>query len=92
MRFFKSKLKPLTEKELLVLKHLEHNTSYGWSLVTHLKSKGVIVTFGTIYGYLDKLVKQGFVEAFVESDSKLQKDIKLYSITLKGREYLSKID
>jgi DNA-binding PadR family transcriptional regulator len=80
---------PLTEPVLLVLLSLAEQPRHGYSIlkdVEHMSSGRVVLSTGTLYGALQRLLAQGWIERFKEDDA--SRDRRAYRLTAKGRRNL----
>src|SRR5215471_8410422 len=85
---------PLTEPVLLVLLSLAEQPRHGYSIlkdVEHMSGGRVVLSTGTLYGALQRLLSQGWIERFEEDDGPRER--RSYRLTSKGRRNLqSEID
>jgi DNA-binding PadR family transcriptional regulator len=80
---------PLTEPVLLVLLSLAGQPRHGYSIIkdVELVSGGrVVLSTGTLYGALQRLLAQGWIEHFEEDKS--SRDRRAYRLTALGRKNL----
>ena len=80
---------PLTEPVLLVLLSLAEQPRHGYSIlkdVEHMSGGRVVLSTGTLYGALQRLLAQGWIERFEDDDTSLDK--RSYRLTAKGRHNL----
>ena len=80
---------PLTEPVLLVLLSLAEQPRHGYSIlkdVEHMSSGRVLLSTGTLYGALQRLLRQGWIERFEEEES--SRDRRAYRLTSCGRKNL----
>jgi DNA-binding PadR family transcriptional regulator len=80
---------PLTEPVLLVLLSLAEQPRHGYSIlkdVEHMSSGRVMLSTGTLYGALQRLLSQGWIERFKEDDA--SRNRRAYRLTAKGRRNL----
>ncbi len=80
---------PLTEPVLLVLLSLAEQPRHGYSIlkdVEQMSSGRVRLSTGTLYGALQRLLAQGWIERFVDDDS--PRDRRSYRLTARGRRNL----
>jgi DNA-binding PadR family transcriptional regulator len=80
---------PLTEPVLLVLLSLAEQPRHGYSIlkdVEHISGGRVLLSTGTLYGALQRLLSQGWIERFEEDES--SRDRRAYRLTSKGRRNL----
>jgi DNA-binding PadR family transcriptional regulator len=85
---------PLTEPVLLVLLSLAERPRHGYSIlkdVEQMSSGSVVLSTGTLYGALQRLLRQGWIERFEENES--SRDRRAYRLTSRGRRNLqSEVD
>jgi len=80
---------PLTEPVLLVLLSLAEQPRHGYSIlkdVEHMSQGRVVLSTGTLYGALQRLLAQEWIERFEDEDTSREK--RSYRLTAKGRHYL----
>jgi len=80
---------PLTEPVLLVLLSLAEQPRHGYSIlkdVEHMSGGRVVLSTGTLYGALQRLLAQGWIERFEGDDT--SRDKRSYKLTAKGRHNL----
>jgi len=80
---------PLTEPVLLVLLSLAEQPRHGYSIIKDVEqvSAGrVVLSTGTLYGALQRLLAQGWIEHFEEDES--SRDRRAYRLTARGRKNL----
>jgi DNA-binding PadR family transcriptional regulator len=80
---------PLTEPVLLVLLSLAEQPRHGYSIlkdVEHMSAGRVVLSTGTLYGALQRLLGQGWIERFEEEES--SRDRRAYRLTSRGRKNL----
>ncbi len=80
---------PLSEAVLLVLLSLAEQPRHGYSIlkdVEEMSSGRVLLSTGTLYGALSRLLEQGWIERFEEEDA--SRDRRAYRLTAKGRRIL----
>jgi len=80
---------PLTEPVLLVLLSLAEQPRHGYSIlkdVERMSDGRVALSTGTLYGALQRLLNQGWIERFEEDES--PRDRKAYRLTTQGRKVL----
>jgi len=80
---------PLTEPVLLVLLSLVERPRHGYSImkdVEEMSAGRVVLSTGTLYGALQRLVVQGWIEPFEEEES--SRDRRAYRLTPRGRRNL----
>lgn len=80
---------PLTEPVLLVLLSLAEQPRHGYSIlkdVERMSAGRVMLSTGTLYGALRRLLEQGWIERFEEYES--SRDRRAYRLTSRGRQNL----
>ena|SRR5581483_10847606 len=80
---------PLTEPVLLVLLSLAEQPRHGYSIlkdVEQMSGGRVRLSTGTLYGALQRLLGQGWIERFDDEDT--SRDRRSYRLTAKGRRNL----
>jgi DNA-binding PadR family transcriptional regulator len=80
---------PLTEPVLLVLLSLAEQPRHGYSIlkdVERMSGGRVVLSTGTLYGALQRLLAQGWIERFEDEDTARSKQS--YRLTSKGRRNL----
>jgi DNA-binding PadR family transcriptional regulator len=80
---------PLTEPVLLVLLSLVEQPRHGYSIlkdVEQMSAGRVVLSTGTLYGALQRLLRQGWIERFEEDES--SRDRRAYRLTSRGRRNL----
>ena len=80
---------PLTEPVLLVLLSLAEQPRHGYSILKDVEcmSRGrVLLSTGTLYGALQRLLDQGWIERVEEDTS--PRDRRTYRLTSRGRRNL----
>jgi len=84
----------LTEPVLLVLLSLAEQPRHGYSIlkdVEQMSGGRVVLSTGTLYGALQRLLRQGWIERFEEDES--SRDRRAYRLTSRGRRNLqSEVD
>jgi len=81
--------KPLTEPVLLILLSLAEKPRHGYALmkdIEHLSGGRVRLSTGTLYGALDRLLRNGWIERFEQEDNSREKQA--YKLTVAGRRAL----
>jgi DNA-binding PadR family transcriptional regulator len=81
--------KPLTEPAFLILTSLAIQPLHGYALlkdIEHLSSGRVVLSTGTLYGALHRLLEDGLIERFAQKDK--SRDKQAYKLTLEGRRQL----
>lgn len=82
-------LLPLSEPVLLVLLSLAEQPRHGYSIlkdVEHISGGRVVLSTGTLYGALQRLLAQGWIERLQEEET--PRDRRSYRLTPKGRRNL----
>lgn len=80
---------PLTEPVFLVLLSLAEQPRHGYSIlkdVERMSGGRVQLSTGTLYGALQRLLRQGWIERFQEEES--SRDRRAYRLTSRGRKNL----
>jgi len=80
---------PLTEPVLMVLLSLAEQPRHGYSIikdVEQLSGGRVVLSTGTLYGALLRLLDRGWIERFEEEDA--SRDRRAYRLTALGRRNL----
>ena len=80
---------PLTEPVLLLLLSLADQPRHGYSIlkdVATMSGGRVQLSTGTLYGALQRLLNQGWIERFEENES--TRDRRTYRLTSRGRRNL----
>lgn len=80
---------PLTEPVFLVLLSLAQQPRHGYSIlkdVEQVSGGRVVLSTGTLYGALQRLLAQGWIERFEDSDTSREK--RAYRLSSKGRRNL----
>jgi DNA-binding PadR family transcriptional regulator len=80
---------PLTEPVLLVLLSLAEQPRHGYSIlkdIEHISGGRVVLSTGTLYGALQRLLSQEWIERFEEDET--SRDRRAYRLTTKGRRNL----
>jgi DNA-binding PadR family transcriptional regulator len=80
---------PLTEPVLLVLLSLAEQPRHGYSIIKDVEQMSdgrVILSTGTLYGALQRLLTNGWIEDFEEEES--SRDRRAYRLTARGRKNL----
>jgi len=81
---------PLSEPVLLVLLSLAEQPHHGYSIlqdVERMSDGRVVLSTGTLYGALQRLLRQGWIERYEEGDE-TPRDRRTYRLTSKGRRNL----
>jgi DNA-binding PadR family transcriptional regulator len=82
-------LPPLTEPVLLILLSLAEHPRHGYSIlkdVEEVSAGRVVLSTGTLYGALRRLLDDGWIERFEENDS--SRGRQAYRLSSKGRRTL----
>jgi DNA-binding PadR family transcriptional regulator len=82
---------PLSEPVLLVLLSLAEQPRHGYSIlkdVEHMSGGRVVLSTGTLYGALQRLLAQGWIERVKEEDDESSRERRSYRLTSKGRRNL----
>ena len=80
---------PLTEPVLLVLLSLAEQPRHGYSILKDIESMSggrVLLSTGTLYGALQRLLGEGWIERIQEDDA--PRDRRTYKLTARGRRNL----
>src|SRR5262245_60398825 len=80
---------PLSEPVVLVLLSLAEQPRHGYSILKDVEemSEGrVVLSTGTLYGALQRLLSRGWIQHFEEDDS--PRDRRAYRLTPRGRRIL----
>jgi len=80
---------PISEPVLLVLLSLAEQPRHGYAIlkdVEEMSAGRVVLSTGTLYGALQRLLRQGWIERFEEDES--SRDRRAYRLTSKGRRHL----
>jgi DNA-binding PadR family transcriptional regulator len=80
---------PLTEPVFLVLLSLAQRPRHGYSIlkdVAQISGGRVVLSTGTLYGALQRLLSEGWIERFEEQDTSREK--RAYRLSSKGRRNL----
>jgi len=80
---------PLTEPVLFVLLSLAQEPRHGYSIIKDVEraSDGrVVLSTGTLYGALQRLLENGWIEEFEEEER--SRDRRAYRLTARGRRNL----
>ena len=81
--------RPLTEPVFLILTGLADQPRHGYALmqeIEQLSNGRVILSTGTLYGALRRLLEQGWIERFAQEDTSREKQA--YRLTREGRRQL----
>jgi DNA-binding PadR family transcriptional regulator len=81
--------KPLTEPVFLILTSLAEQPRHGYALlqdIEHISNGRVLLSTGTLYGALRRLLEDGWIERFEQEDTSREKQA--YRLTSKGRSQL----
>ena len=80
---------PLTEPVFLVLLSLAQQPRHGYSIlkdVEQMSGGRVVLSTGTLYGALQRLLSHGWIERFEDQDT--SRDKRAYRLSSKGRQNL----
>lgn len=80
---------PLTEPVFLVLLSLAQQPRHGYSIlkdVEQMSAGRVVLSTGTLYGALQRLLSQGWIERFEHEDT--SRDKRAYQLSSQGRRNL----
>ena len=80
---------PLTEPVLLVLLSLAEQPRHGYSIIKDVEQMSggrVILSTGTLYGALQRLLANGWIEDYEEEER--SRDRRAYRLTARGRRNL----
>jgi DNA-binding PadR family transcriptional regulator len=80
---------PLSESVLLILLSLAERPRHGYSIlkdVEEMSRKRVVLSTGTLYGALHRLLEDHWIERFVENES--SRGRQAYRLTREGRKRL----
>ncbi|HEX6805505.1 MAG TPA: helix-turn-helix transcriptional regulator [Terriglobales bacterium] len=83
------KFLPLSEPVLLVLLSLAEQPRHGYAILKDVEAMSggrVVLSTGTLYGALQRLLQQGWIERFEEDEA--SRDRRAYRLTPKGRSNL----
>lgn len=81
--------KPLTEPVVLILLSLAEKPRHGYALmrdIEHLSGGRVRLSTGTLYGALQRLLQEEWIERFAQDDTSREKQA--YKLTAAGRRAL----
>jgi DNA-binding PadR family transcriptional regulator len=82
-------IKPLTEPVFLILLSLAAEPKHGYALLREIErlSEGrVLLSTGTLYGAIHRLLQEGCIERFQQADT--SRDKQAYRLTRKGSSQL----
>jgi DNA-binding PadR family transcriptional regulator len=82
-------MQPFSEPVLLVLLSLADQPSHGYAIlkdIEEMSSGRVVLSTGTLYGALQRLLTRGWIERFEEDET--PRDRRSYRLTSKGRRNL----
>ena len=82
-------VEPLTEAVLLILLSLAEQPRHGYSILKDVEEMSVgrvVLSTGTLYGALRRLLGDGWIERFEEDDA--SRDRHAYRLTDNGRRFL----
>jgi DNA-binding PadR family transcriptional regulator len=80
---------PLSEQVLLVLLSLAEQPRHGYSImkdVEQMSSGRVVLSTGTLYGALQRLLERGWIERLKDDEG--ARDRRVYRLTTRGRRNL----
>ncbi len=80
---------PLTEPVFLVLLSLAQQPRHGYSILKDVKQMSggrVVLSTGTLYGALQRLLSQGWIERFEDGDT--SRDKRAYRLSNEGKRSL----
>jgi DNA-binding PadR family transcriptional regulator len=83
------KIEPLTEPVLLILLSLSEQPRHGYSIlknVEHMSDGRIVLSTGTLYGALRRLLDDRWIERFEDDDT--SRGRQAYRLTSQGRKYL----
>jgi DNA-binding PadR family transcriptional regulator len=81
--------KPLTEPVFLILASLADQPRHGYALmqdIEQMSNERVILSTGTLYGALRRLLADGWIERFHQKDQSREKQA--YKLSIEGRRQL----
>ena len=81
---------PLSEQVVLVLLSLAEQPRHGYSImkdVEQMSGGRVVLSTGTLYGALQRLLERGWIERLKEEDESAR-DRRVYRLTTRGRRNL----
>ena len=81
--------KPLTEPVFLILTSLAEQPRHGYALlqdIGQISQQRVLLSTGTLYGALRRLLEEGLIERFSQDDTSREKQA--YQLTPEGRRQL----
>jgi DNA-binding PadR family transcriptional regulator len=81
--------KPLTEPVFLILASLADQPRHGYALIQDIQqmsNERVILSTGTLYGALRRLLEERLIERFQQKDK--SRDKQAYKLTVEGRRLL----
>jgi DNA-binding PadR family transcriptional regulator len=82
---------PLTETTLLILVALSTTPKHGYAIlkeVTTLSSSRITLSTGTLYGALERLLDQQWIERIDDPSGQSERGRKAYQLTQLGRDVL----
>jgi DNA-binding PadR family transcriptional regulator len=83
------KIEPLTEPVLLILLSLVEQPRHGYSIlknVEHMSDGRIVLSTGTLYGALRRLLDDKWIERFEDEDT--SRGRQAYRLTSQGRKHL----
>src|SRR5436305_5598793 len=81
--------RPLTEPVFLILASLADQPRHGYALlqdIQQMSQQRVLLSTGTLYGALRRLLEEGWIERFSQEDTSREKQA--YQLTREGRRQL----
>jgi DNA-binding PadR family transcriptional regulator len=81
--------KPLSEPVFLILTSLANQPRHGYALlqdIQRMSNERVMLSTGTLYGALRRLLEDGLIERFQQEDK--SRDKQAYKLTIEGRRQL----
>ena len=81
-----SESKPLSEPVFLILTSLADQPRHGYALmqdIQQMSNERVMLSTGTLYGALRRLLEDGLIERFQQKDK--SRDKQAYKLTVEGR-------
>ena len=83
--------KPLTEPVFLILTSLADQPRHGYALmqdIEQISDRRVVLSTGTLYGALRRLLEDGLIERFQQEDT--SRDKQAYKLTVEGHRQLQR--
>jgi DNA-binding PadR family transcriptional regulator len=81
--------KPLSEPVFLILTSLADRPRHGYALmqdILHISNERVLLSTGTLYGAIRRLLEDSLIERFQQEDK--SRDKQAYKLTIEGRRLL----